>query len=162
MIGPVMLFVIQLGICLVLWQPEIHHLVRFWFLAPAYAAVASVHQLGLPTLEKPARYLFAALLGWLLIMAVVTPADWRAWYWTVYAISWPALWLRMRPSSPIFGRSWVAVLTTVCMIVIVYPFLQNAAPWRWLFALSIASALCSNSGPAAWPPFSWQPPGPPL
>ena len=140
-------------------------------LLPAYAACVSAQRyLPAPGLERPARYLFAAILGWLIAFVAFAnghPHSLAQALFLPYALAWPCLWLRW-PRLPLAqDNPWLGIAVTALLSWLLsldhHPY-SPAWPWLvlvanlaslaqvrpgWLARALLLAALVSGLGPVA-------------
>ncbi|MBT9584685.1 hypothetical protein IV102_15180 [bacterium] len=90
----------------------------------AYAAcVTAQRHLPAPNLERRSRYLFAAILGWMVVLLWVMgrPGCCSPWSWSnaltgVYGVTWPCLWLRFPRAAWLQQKPWLGVALTALAV----------------------------------------------
>ena len=90
----------------------------------AYAAcVTARRHLPAPNLERPSRYLFAAILGWMVVLlwmmgrrGCCSPWSWSDALTGVYSVTWPSLWLRFPRAAWLQQKPWLGVALTALAV----------------------------------------------
>ena len=129
----------------------------------AYAAcVTAQRHLPAANLERPSRYLFAAMLGWMVVLFGVMGSRGCCSPWSlsdaltgVYTLTWPSLWLRFPRATWLQRKPWLGVALTALAVGLsldsALPMAGNFEAHKLLITLTGLASLTE-----LWPAlYSW-------